>query len=128
MKQGKISYEYLKALKYKASRLSQFPDEQYRKIFEEYAYGKAKTPEKAEALLNSILDRKSNILRGIEQLSNGIYNEWYKNNQKTESILDSAIQATKINTRAGMINEQAQKIRSIVQPQEEKMQEGLMEQ
>lgn len=128
MKQGKISYKYLEALKYKASRLSQFPDEQYRKIFEEYAYGKAKTPEEAEALLSRILDRKSNILQNIEQLSNGIHNEWYKNNQKTEPILDSAIQATKINTRAGMINEQAQKIRSIVQPQEEKMQEGLMEQ
>ena len=75
LKQGKIPYKYLEALRYKASRLSQFPDGQYKKIFEEYAYGKAKTPEEAESLLSSILDRKSNILQNIEQLSNGIYNE-----------------------------------------------------
>lgn len=108
MKQGKISYKYLEALRYKASRLSQFPDEQYKKIFEEYAYGKSKTPAEAEALLSSILDRKSNILQNIEQLSNGIYNEWSKNknNQKTDSILDSAVQATEANTRKGAINEQ----------------------
>ena len=115
MKQGKISYKYLKALRYKASRLSQFPNEQYRKIFEEYAYGKAKTPEEAEALLSSILDRKSNILQNIEQLYNEIYNEWSKNknDKKTESILDSAIEATEVSTRTGKINEQAQTIKSI---------------
>ena len=79
MKQGKISYKYLEALRYKASRLSQVPDEQYKKIFEEYAYSKAKTPEEAESLLSSILDRKGNILQNIEQLYNGIYNEWSKN-------------------------------------------------
>lgn len=117
MKQGKISYKYLEALRYKASRLSQFPDEQYKKIFEEYAYGKAKTPEEAEALLSSILDRKSNILQNIEQLSNEIYNEWSKNRnaQKVYSVLDSAVQATEGKTRTGKINEQAQIIKSIEQ-------------
>ena len=115
MKQGKIPYKYLEALRYKASRLSQFPDGQYKKIFEEYAYGKAKTPEEAESLLSSILDRKSNILQNIEQLSNGIYNEWSKNRttKKTASILDSAVQATKEVTRTGSINGQAQIIKNI---------------
>ena len=115
MKQGKIPYKYLEALRYKASRLSQFPDGQYKKIFEEYAYGKAKTPEEAESLLSSILDRKSNILQNIEQLSNGIYNEWSKNRttKKTASILDSAVQATKEVTRTGAINGQAQIIKNI---------------
>ena len=113
MKQGKISYKYLEALRYKASRLSQFPDEQYKKIFEEYAYDKAKTPEEAETLLSSILDRKNNILHNIEQISN----EWSKNknNQKKDSILDSAVQATETSTRTAIINEQAQTIKSIEQ-------------
>lgn len=115
MKQGKISYKYLEALRYKASRLSQVPDGQYKKIFEEYAYGKAKTPEEAKALLSSILDRKGNILQNIEQLYNGIYNEWLKNkdSQKTASVLDRAIKATEEGTRTGAINEQAQTIKSI---------------
>lgn len=115
MKQGKISYKYLEALRYKASRLSQVPDEQYKKIFEEYAYSKAKTPEEAESLLSSILDRKGNILQNIEQLDNEIYNEWSKNkdSQKTASVLDSAIKATEEGTRTGAINEQAQTIKSI---------------
>lgn len=115
MKQGKLSYKYLETLRYRASRLSQFPDEQYRKIFEQYAYGKAKTPEDAERLLSSILDRKSNILQNIEQLYNDIYNEWDRNRrfQKSSSILDSAVQATEETTRTGIINEQVQTIRSI---------------
>ena len=117
MKQGKISYKYLEALRYKASRLSQFPDEQYRKIFEEYAYGKTKTPEEAEALLSSILDRKRNILQNIEKLYGEIYNEWdkNKNTQKTSSVLASAIEATEESTRTGTINEQAQTIKSVEQ-------------
>ena len=79
------------------------------------SYGKAKTPEEAEALLSSILDRKSNILQNIEQLSNEIYNEWSKNRnaQKVYSVLDSAVQATEGKTRTGKINEQAQIIKSI---------------
>ena len=115
MKQGKISYKYLEALRYKASRLSQVPDGQYKKIFEEYAYGKAKTPEEAKALLSSILDRKGNILQNIEQLYEGIYNEWLKNkdSQKTASVLDSAIKATEEGTRTGAINEQVQTIKSV---------------
>lgn len=114
MKQGKISNKYLGALNYKASRLSQFPDEQYRKNFEEYAYGKTKTPEKAEALLSSILDRKSNILQNIQQLINeiGIEHDRNKNNQKKDLLLDSAVNATEPSTRTGKIDEQAQPIRS----------------
>ena len=84
MKQGLISYEYLEILKYRASRLAQYPDEQYRKIFKEYAYGKAKTPEEAETLLSSILERKKDILQRVEQLRNEIFQEWYKNDKITE--------------------------------------------
>lgn len=65
---GEISYRHLEELRYRASRLSQYPDEQYRKIFEKYAYSKAKTSEEAKILLDSILDRKNNILSNIEQL------------------------------------------------------------
>lgn len=132
MKQGKISYKYLEALRYKASRLSQVPDGQYKKIFEEYAYGKAKTPEEAKALLSSILDRKGNILQNIEQLYEGIYNEWLKNkdSQKTASVLDSAIKATEEGTRTGAINEQAQTIKSIEKAkiQQQKIQKDVGEQ
>ena len=132
MKQGKISYKYLEALRYKASRLSQVPDEQYKKIFEEYAYSKAKTPEEAESLLSSILDRKGNILQNIEQLDNEIYNEWSKNkySQKTASVLDSAIKATEESTRTGAINEQVQTIKSIEKAkiQQQEIQKDVEEQ
>ena len=98
IKQGKISYKYLEALRYKASRLSQFPDEQYKKLFEQYAYDKTKTPKEAETLLNSILDRKNNILQNIEQLYNGIYNDWSKNTN-TQKISSNTVQATKKETK-----------------------------
>lgn len=126
MKQGKISYEYLKALRYKASRLSQFPNEQYKKIFEKYAYDKSKTPEEAEELLSSILERKSNILQNIEQLYDGIYNEWSKNknNQKTNSILDSAIKATEETTRTSTINEQVQTIKTVQRDKQSTRKQG----
>lgn len=90
MKQGEISYKYLEGLRYRASRLAQYPDDQYRNIFHQYAYGKAKTPQEAESLLDSIVDRKNNILQEIENLYNQIYKEQYKNrnnqaNQNTEN-------------------------------------------
>ena len=58
MKQGIIPYKYLERLRYRASRLAQYPDEQYRNIFHQYAYGKAKTSQEAEMLLDNIVDRK----------------------------------------------------------------------
>ena len=90
MKQGEISYKYLERLRYRASRLAQYPDDQYRNIFQQYAYGKAKTPQEAESLLDNIVDRKKNILQEIENLYNQIYNEQFKNrnnqaNQNTEN-------------------------------------------
>lgn len=65
---GEVLYRHLQELRFKASRLSQYPNEQYRKIFEQYAYSKAKTPKEAEILLDSIVDRKEDILSNIEQL------------------------------------------------------------
>ena len=89
IKQGEISYEYIDELKYRASRISQYPDDEYKHIFENYAYGKAKTSEEAEVLLNRIVNRKNNILEKVEELYNQVYNEWYKNNntQKSEKQL-----------------------------------------
>ena len=110
MKQRKISYKYLDSLRYRASRLAQYPDEQYIKIFEQYAYGKVKTPEEAESLLSRILDRKRGILQNVEQLYEDIYNKRYKN--KTSSVLSSAIETTEGATRTGLINEQAQTIKN----------------
>lgn len=97
MKKGKVSTKYLNALRYRASRLAQVPDEKYIEIFKKYAYGKAKTPVEAEILLNSILDRKRNILQNIEQLYNEIrksYSENYKGKNNCFSILSSGIEAT----------------------------------
>lgn len=115
IKQGKISYKLLDTLRYKASRLSQFPDEQYKKIFEEYAYGKAKIPEEAETLLGNILARKSNVLQNVEQLYNGIANEYSKNNngKKTEPVLDSAVEATIETTKLGTMKKQVEIIKGI---------------
>ena len=111
MKQGKISYKYLEALKYRASRLTQYPDEKYRKIFEQYAYGKAKTPEEAEILLCSISDRKSNILQNVELLKNGIYNKFCNNKAMQKFVLTSAVQATEEQTKTSDINAQVSTIR-----------------
>lgn len=100
MKQGKIPYEYMKELTYRASRISQYPNDQYKQIFEKYAYGKAKTPEEAESLLNRIVERKSNILEKVDELYNQIYNEWYKNMQKSEQTLKGSISIKSLVTNA----------------------------
>ena len=115
MKQGKISYKYLETLRYRASRLAQFPDEQYKRIFEQYAYGKSKTQEEAETLLSNILDRKSNILQNVEQMYNEIYNKWDKNKniQKSSPVLESAVQATEITTRTSEINNEVHNMKNI---------------
>lgn len=86
MKQGEISYKYLKELRYRASRLAQYPDDEYRKIFKDYAYDKAKSPEEAEKLLNDIVDRKSNIIENIESLYDEIYKEQEKNKDKQKVV------------------------------------------
>ncbi len=107
MKQGLISYEYLDDLNYRASRLAQYPDEQYRQIFEKYAYGKSKTPEEAEALLNSILDRKKNIVQNVvDRLKNGIYNEFYYNTSMKKHIQATEhIKTSDINAQTSIIKE-----------------------
>lgn len=83
MKKGEISYEILNKLKYRASRLAQYPDEQYKNIFEEYAFNKSKSPKEAEILLDNILERKKNILKNVKELYDKIY---YEFNQKKNSL------------------------------------------
>lgn len=106
MKQGIIPYKYLETLRYRASRLAQYPDEQYRHIFEKYAYGKTKTPEEAESLLSSILSRKNNILLNVELLQSEI-----SANRMKKSVLSNALRATEGQTKTSDINIQASIIR-----------------
>ena len=113
MKQGKISYEYMKILKYRASRLAQIPNEQYRQIFEKYAYGKAKTPEEAQQLLDSILSRKNNIMQNVELLCGKIRNEASINKTIQNPLLCSGVQATEEQTRTGEINTEASKVKRL---------------
>lgn len=110
MKQGVIPYQYLDGLRYRASRLAQYPDEQYRQIFEKYAYGKTKTPEEAESLLSNILSRKNNILMNVELLHSEIYNELSARRMK-ESVLSRAVHATEEQVKTSDINIQASIIR-----------------
>ena len=54
-----ISYEVLEGLNYRAARLAQIPDEQYREMFRKYASSKTKTPQEAEMLLDRIDETKT---------------------------------------------------------------------
>lgn len=110
MKQGIIPHKYLDSLRYRASRLAQYPNEQYRQIFEKYAYGKTKTPEEAESLLSSILSRKNNILLNVELLHSEIYNELSARRMK-ESVLSRVVHATEEQVKTSDINIQASIIR-----------------
>lgn len=60
---GEISYEVLEGLNYRAARLAQIPDEQYREMFRKYASSKTKTPQEAEMLLDRIVERKKSITK-----------------------------------------------------------------
>ncbi len=53
-----ISYEVLEGLNYRAARLAQISDEQYREMFRKYASSKTKTPQEAEMLLDRIDETK----------------------------------------------------------------------
>ena len=85
-------------LRYRASRLAQFPDDEYKKIFERYVLGKAKTAEEAEELFNSIMDRKHSILQDIEQLCTEIYHYYSdlcrKKDPQQSSLIDEAVKET----------------------------------
>lgn len=93
MMDGEISTEQLEGLKYRASRLAQFPDEQYRKLFMDYAYGKCNSNQEAELLLSRIVERKSNIVERIELLSEDITRKNLKSNVRN-SVIDFAVSAT----------------------------------
>ncbi len=113
MVQGKIPYQILDRLRYRASRLSQFPDEQYKKIFEQYAYGKSKTPKEAEELLSNILIRKENIMDNVEKLMSDILSEKEKYLAKEKRLLDSAVKATEEVIRTSLMSEQVRTIKNI---------------
>ena len=106
MMNGDIPVEKLKVLEYRASRLAQFPDDQYRKLFVEYAYGKCSDPKEAELLLSRIVERKANIVEKIELLSEDITRKNLKSNVKN-SVIDFAVSATEERTTISEINEQS---------------------
>lgn len=70
---GEISYEVLEGLNYRAARLAQIPDEQYREMFRKYASSKTKTPQEAEMLLDRIVERKKSITKKVDLLKQDMY-------------------------------------------------------
>ena len=109
MMDGEVSVEQLEGLKYRASRLAQFPDEQYRKLFMDYAYGKCKNNQEAELLLSSIVERKSNIVERIELLSEDLTRKNLKSNVRN-SVINFVVSATEERTTISEINEQSKTI------------------
>lgn len=105
MMDGEVSVEQLEELKYRASRLAQFPDDQYRELFMDYAYGKCNSNNEAEILLSRIVERKSNIVERIELLSEDISRKNLKSNVRN-SVIDFAVSATEERTT----NEQSKTI------------------
>lgn len=105
MMDGEVSVEQLEELKYRASRLAQVPDDQYRELFMDYAYGKCNSNNEAEILLSRIVERKSNIVERIELLSEDISRKNLKSNVRN-SVIDFAVSATEERTT----NEQSKTI------------------
>ena len=88
---GEISYKVLDGLHYRAARLAQVPDEQYRQLFKDYAYDKAQDSEEAEALLDRIVQRKQNIVKKVEDLIQYMYNQSLdKEEENVDDLLDDA--------------------------------------
>ena len=70
---GEISYEVLEGLNYRAARLAQIPDEQYREMFRKHASSKTKIPQEAEMLLDRIVERKKSITKKVDLLKQDMY-------------------------------------------------------
>jgi len=87
------------------STLLKVPDEQYRKLFMDYAYGKCNSNQEAELLLSRIVERKSHIVERIELLSEDITRKNLKSNVRN-SVIDFAVSATEERTT----NEQSKTI------------------
>lgn len=83
---GEISTEVLETLNYHVARLAQAPDDQYRQIFKNYAYSKAKNQQEAEILLDRIVKRKKSIMKRIDILKEEISKERQKQINKTNYI------------------------------------------
>lgn len=106
IKSGEMSIKYFDEMRYRASRLAQYPDKQYRQIFEKYAYTKSKTPEDAEKLLSGILERKKDILQRVEQLHHEVFQEWFKNKEakKKASKVEKSDEKKTISMKAVVLN------------------------
>jgi len=76
---GEISYKFLDGLAYRAARLEQVPNSEYREMFKDYAYNKTSTTEEAELLLDRIVGRKKNIVKKVDELKSTLYAKWYAN-------------------------------------------------
>lgn len=83
---GEISTEVLETLNYHVARLAQAPDDQYRQIFKNYAYSKAKNQQEAKILLDRIVKRKKSIMKRIDILKEEISKERQKQINKTNYI------------------------------------------
>lgn len=70
---GEISYKVLEGLDYRAARLAQVPDEQYRQMFQNYASSKTKTPEESKMLLDRIVERKKAMTQKIDLLKQDMF-------------------------------------------------------
>lgn len=70
---SKISYEVLEGLNYRAARLAQIPNEQYREMFRKHASSKTKILQEAEMLLDRIVERKKSITKKVDLLKQDMY-------------------------------------------------------
>lgn len=70
---SEISYEVLEVLNYRAARLAQIPDEQYREMFRKHASSKTKILQEAEMLLDRIVERKKSITKKVDLLKQDMY-------------------------------------------------------
>lgn len=70
---SEISYEVLEGLNYRAARLAQIPDEQYREMFRKHASSKTKILQEAEMLLDRIVERKKSITKKVDLLKQDMY-------------------------------------------------------
>ena len=99
---SEIPIEVLDELKFSAIKLAQYPDSEYRKIFEGYAKGKTSTPLEAEQLLDEICSRKENIIQKVEELRNEV-----EMNKKRQEKANKVEQKTKVEDQPVMQDEKS---------------------
>lgn len=107
---GEISHNVLEGLNYRAARLAQIPDEQYRELFKKYAYGKTNNQQDAEMLLDRITARKKEITKKVDLLKQDMFQKSDGKVKETDEYIftDKIIQEQKsldINQKEELIKE-----------------------